>query len=234
VELNDTYREDGDGRAVGEPEAAAPPLSNVVQHFPRPVEPATPAESAAEGVKRAGRILASATNARWPMYLRNVKHVLRQADGGFDERRYGFAGLMDLLRACQKENLVRLERDRRGGLRVFQGSALQSYAATPQPVPAEEHVEVVDAAPVEAQPGEVVEARVEQEIDQPEVEPIPIDATAELLGRARPKRTTGARSRARVPRAEAAATPRKSAAKKPAARRSTRAKKTTNTEHTDH
>ena len=63
------------------------------------------------------------------MYLRNVKQILRAADASFDERRYGFGGLMDLLRACQKESLIRLERDRRGGLRVFQGAALQRAAA---------------------------------------------------------------------------------------------------------
>ena len=50
--------------------------------------------------------------------------MLRAAEGGFDERRFGFAGLMDLLRALQREGIVRLERDRRGGLRVFQGTAL--------------------------------------------------------------------------------------------------------------
>src|SRR6185503_6879491 len=82
---------------------------------------------AAEGVRVAGRIIAAATGARWPMYLRNMKQILRA--GGFDERRYGFGGLMDLLRACQKEGLIRMERDRRGGLRVFQGSALQQSLA---------------------------------------------------------------------------------------------------------
>ena len=48
------------------------------------------------------------------MYLRNVKQILRQAEGGFDERRYGFGGLMDLLKALQRESAVRIERDRRG------------------------------------------------------------------------------------------------------------------------
>jgi uncharacterized LabA/DUF88 family protein len=62
-----------------------------------PPHEAQPAGTAAEGVQRAGAILAAATNARWPMYLRNVKQILRQAPGGFDERRYGFGGLMDLL-----------------------------------------------------------------------------------------------------------------------------------------
>ena len=46
------------------------------------------------------------------MYLRNVKQILRAGD--FDERRYGFGGLIDLLRACMREGYVRLERDRRG------------------------------------------------------------------------------------------------------------------------
>src|SRR5204862_893377 len=89
-----------------------------------PPAPAVPLESQADGVKRASDILRAATNARWPMYLRNVKQLLRAADGGFDERRYGFGGLVDLVRACQKEGLVRVERDRRGGLRVFPGAAL--------------------------------------------------------------------------------------------------------------
>ena len=61
-------------------------------------------------------VLQKATTARWPMYIRNVKQLLRAADNAFDERRYGFGGLMDLLRACQRESVMLLERDRRGGL----------------------------------------------------------------------------------------------------------------------
>ena len=38
----------------------------------------------AEGAKVAGEILGAATTARWPMYLRNVKQILRA--GSFDER----------------------------------------------------------------------------------------------------------------------------------------------------
>ena len=44
-----------------------------------------------------------------------TSQLLRAADGGFDERRFGFGGLMDLLRACQRDGLMRLERDRRAG-----------------------------------------------------------------------------------------------------------------------
>ena len=119
--------------------------------------PAAPAdvrqtESAETGVQRAGQILAAATAARWPMYLRNVKQILRQAEGGFDERRYGFGGLMDLLKACQREGFVRIERDRRGGLRVFQGAAMQRVSTMPS-APSE----IMDVEPIETQPGESIQ-----------------------------------------------------------------------------
>jgi hypothetical protein len=182
-------------------------------------------ESAAAGVQRASRLLAAAVNARWPMYLRNVKQILRQADGGFDERRYGFGGLMDLLRACQKEGIVRVERDRRGGLRVFQGQALQKAMVPQEPVEISGNVAPM---PIEAHQGEIVDSDEQVEIEPlEERQPVLIDTTAELLGRvgAKPRRTAagGVRSRVRPERPVAAA--RKPAAKKPAARRPSRAKK---------
>jgi hypothetical protein len=64
------------------------------------------------------------TPPRWPMYLRQMKQFIRNARPDFDERRYG--SLQDLLRACQKDGLVRLERDRQGGLRAFAGSSKPS------------------------------------------------------------------------------------------------------------
>jgi hypothetical protein len=63
------------------------------------------------------------------MYVRNVKQLLRAAESGFDERRYGFGGILDLLRGAQRDNLLRLERDRQGVLRVFPGTGLQRPAA---------------------------------------------------------------------------------------------------------
>jgi hypothetical protein len=158
------------------------------------------------------------------MYLRNVKQIFRQAEGGFDERRYGFGGLMDLLKALQRESLVRIERDRRGGLRVFQGQALSR--PTPSSVmeglplvdPALEAAEYAEAASsVEIQPGEPAATEEPSETEQPEGEPMPIDTTAELLGRRTRKPRAG-----RTPRAAAAG--KRSAAKKPATRRP-RAKK---------
>jgi uncharacterized LabA/DUF88 family protein len=188
-----------------------------------------PTESAQAGVSRARAILAAATGARWPMYLRNVKQVLRQAEGGFDERRYGFGGLMDLLKALQRDGFVRVERDRRGGLRVFQGSAIQG-GAHPRPIPGlpqDEAVELVDGEPIETQPGEAIARPEPADTEHPEAEPIPIDTTAELLVRVKPRKP---RVRAQRPLgATASRAPRagkeKTAAKKPAARKSTRSRK---------
>jgi uncharacterized LabA/DUF88 family protein len=75
----------------------------------------------ADGVALVRQVLAeSSVPPRWPMYLRQMKQFLRNARPDFDERRYG--SLQDLLRACQKAGLVRLERDRQGGLRAFAGA----------------------------------------------------------------------------------------------------------------
>jgi uncharacterized protein (TIGR00288 family) len=134
----------------------------------------------AEGVRVAGQHMASAANARWPMYLRNVKQILRAAN--FDERKYGFGGLLELLKACQREGLVRVERDRRGGLRVFQGSAMPRTTVA------------ASAPPMSAQVSEpdTIDAQAETEpIDAEPIEPetvTVVDTTAELLGRAKPKR----------------------------------------------
>src|SRR4029453_2077037 len=63
---------------------------------------------------------------RWPMYVRHLKQFIRGGGSGFDERKWGFATVMEFLRVCQREGLFRLERDRRGQIRVFPGNALQS------------------------------------------------------------------------------------------------------------
>jgi hypothetical protein len=77
------------------------------------------------------------------MYIRNVKQLLRQTEPGFDERRYGFANLVDLLRAAQREGIVRLERDRQGALRVFQGTQwTQAIDGLPLEDPALEALDV--------------------------------------------------------------------------------------------
>jgi len=85
---------------------------------PAPTEPA----SLGDGVALVRRLLTEATTPpRWPMYPRQFKQFLKAAQPDFDERRYGT--IADLMRACQKDGILRLERDRQGGLRVFANGA---------------------------------------------------------------------------------------------------------------
>jgi uncharacterized LabA/DUF88 family protein len=238
VELNPNFTDDGDaglksrasvegetGEAGVAPAGIAPaetvghvrPSHDAAPHpaiSEAPVGP--PAGDQADGVRHVGAILAAATTARWPMYLRNVKQILRAADNGFDERRYGFGGLMDLLRACQREEIIRLERDRRGGLRVFQGAALQRLS-----VPAPRATDAFESQPIEAGLREAAQLSESIDADVIDTEPMPtVDPTAELLGRAK----------ARRPRTRLSATPGAAALRarprKPAARPSTAAAKT--------
>jgi uncharacterized LabA/DUF88 family protein len=195
VELSAGSTDEGDV-APSAPSAPSAPLA------PTETAPEAVAQigDQAEGVRIAARLL-RAPAARWPMYVRNVKQLLRA--GSFDERQYGFGGLMDLLRACQRENIMRLERDRRGGLRAFQGSALGSptEAAAPlAPVDVAEAADmgaVADGTAVEPIEGElaVSTANPIEEAEVVEIQPREVvDTTAELLGRAKPKRPRASRS----------------------------------------
>ena len=98
----------------------------------------------ADGVALVRQVLSEATTPpRWPMYLRQMKQFIRNARPDFDERRYG--SLQDLLRACQKAGIVRLERDRQGGLRAFAG-AVKPYVPAGWVAPdTETEAEVHDA-----------------------------------------------------------------------------------------
>jgi len=142
-------------------------------------------------------------NPHWPMYLRNVKQFIKNAAPTFDERKYGFASFLEAVRAAQKANVLKLERNRQGILRVYPGSLI------PQParpsIPAVVGVsQAVNEAPVdepivvEAEP--IIEAASVQEvIDVEDVESvmdetIPVGETpTEDSGRpARKKRASGA------------------------------------------
>jgi uncharacterized LabA/DUF88 family protein len=98
----------------------------------RPPAPAADPAALAEGVALVRRAVEDPPQPpRWPMYLRQMKQLLRSVDPSFDERKYG--SIVELMRACQKDGVVRLERDRQGGLRVFSDVA---SAAVSVPVPA--------------------------------------------------------------------------------------------------
>jgi uncharacterized LabA/DUF88 family protein len=287
VELNPAFVDDSDTAPV-KPEAAAgpqagvlftpPPTASGIAAAPAPAgasngmpggmpaeedaAPLTPAGDNAEGVRVAGQLLAAATTARWPMYLRNVKQILRA--GAFDERRYGFGGLIDLLRACQRDGFVRMERDRRGGLRVFQGPQIRPATTyTPQDQPyAPQDQSPSGGAPILDVENEIeTETQIEtdgqvQMVDaviaidplDPDViieaEPVSvIDTTAELLGRAKPRRPRTRAAGAPVSRTAAtpvrgggrtsAPTGRKTAAKKPPATRRSNSRTTKKSSDSD-
>ncbi len=107
------------------------------------VPPAAPAGGAAgaEDAPRPGpadglRVMIQAfsraeAKPRFPMYARQVRHFMKAFDEGFDERRYGFAGMLDALRFGQREGLFRLDRDRQGGVRVHPGAQYQQLTQAP-------------------------------------------------------------------------------------------------------
>ena len=126
----------------------------------------------------------AATPPRWPMYVRQAKQFLCNAVDGFDEKHYGFASVVDLLRAAGKAGVLRVERDRQGAVRVFAGPKLTA----PSSAAALEATTIVDAAVVDIDEAEPVVAA-------PVAEPPVIDAetTAEagavaVAGAAAPKK----------------------------------------------
>jgi uncharacterized protein (TIGR00288 family) len=74
------------------------------------------------------------TRPRWPFYLRGLRQYLRSVDPTFDEHKLGFATFHDLVRQAHRDNLLRVERNRQGILRIFAG---EHFPAGPQegPVP---------------------------------------------------------------------------------------------------
>ena len=219
VELNPAFADEGeapkarveeslggeaDNVVAFRPASEPAPVMNGEQNFGAPAppvgEPVSRLGDNADGVLAATQLLVNAVNARWPMYLRNVKQILRA--GNLDERRYGYGGLMDLLKALQRDGLVRIERDRRGGLRVFQGANLARPAQAPQAEPEEANGNAADFGESTSEIADDVQAMQremtdETEPDVIEIEPVSVvDTTAELLGRAKPRapRTRAGRS----------------------------------------
>jgi uncharacterized LabA/DUF88 family protein len=129
-----------------------------------------------DAIREVRRIFQSAPNPpRFPMYLRQAKQFMRNIDSTFDERQYGFANLGDLVRACQKEGLFRIERDRQGGIRLFAGNVMQPSTVgvemdddnrgnVAEPVAAADTREP-EWAPRPEESAEVVEGDVVQEMD---------------------------------------------------------------------
>ncbi|HEY7288225.1 MAG TPA: NYN domain-containing protein, partial [Vicinamibacterales bacterium] len=184
----------------------APSRPHVPHH-----EPSAAAEPRlADGIREVRRLFQAAPNPpRWPMYVRQVKQFLRGVDPTFDERRYGFASLNDLLRACQREGLFRMERDRQGVMRFFQGNVMKPVEGEPIEAPeAETTIDVVTAAPDPAAAGpaepDVVDGAVLHEVEAPAV--IDVEESAAGTGASVPSEESRGRRR-RAPKAASAQKP---------------------------
>jgi len=115
---------------TGDEETDVPPPSDVP--MPPPLEDDAALALMHEGVARLGpvdgyKVMLQAfaregANPRFPMYVRQFKPFVKALDESFDERKYGFAGIVDALRFGQREGLFRLERDRQGVVRVHPGA----------------------------------------------------------------------------------------------------------------
>lgn len=142
-----------------------------------PTEPV----SLGDGVALVRKALSEVTTPpRWPMYPRQFKQFLKTVQPDFDERRYG--SIADLMRACQKDGILRLERDRQGALRVFANGA--TARAT---VPHGWGLVVNNQTPVaEDVDGNVADPVIAAQMEvEPEPEPQPV---VEVEAPAKPKR----------------------------------------------
>jgi uncharacterized protein (TIGR00288 family) len=170
-----------------------------------------------DGIRAVQRAFSqAAAPPRWPMYLRQAKQFVRNSIEGFDERKYGFASIVDLLRAAAKEGVLRLERDRQGAIRVFPGANLGLAVATAgqSAIEMEETVDVEVPAERVTDPAHL--ETVEQVMDAAVVDAAPVQAavdqgaepTAERRKRATRSRKTSAPRATKQTRAAKAPAPR--------------------------
>jgi len=205
------------------------------RHEPREARPdarqermeARPAEAVAE----VRRLFQSAQNPpRWPMYVRQMKQFLRGVDPTFDERNFGFQSLNDLLRACQRDGLFRMERDRQGVMRFFQGNVMRPVdldGGTPESEAEAQIRHGREAAAAGEDEPEVVDGDVVQEIELPApVIDVPETSFSEEAATAESEFALDAEEKAERPPAAAKGARRKRATKTASASKPPRAKKT--------
>ena len=109
-----------------------------------------------------------------PLYLRQIRQLLRAAGSSIDERS-GFRGLLDLLHQAQREGWLRLHRDRKGVWRAFPAGTA-TPAVTP-PTPAD--VAVGAEAPLEL--GQDIEPGLERELEHDFLMPVETDVNWESM-----------------------------------------------------
>ncbi len=157
------------------------------------------------------------------MYVRQVKQYLRGVDPTFDERKFGVHSLNDLLRACQRDGLFRVERDRQGVIRFFQGNVMKADEAAAASGINRADIEAAERLAQQAE-RELAEAEARQDVVDGdvvrEVEPQPIvdvDAAPEESAAATP-----AEESAKPSRRKRASSSRGTKAKEPAEKKASR------------
>jgi hypothetical protein len=96
-----------------------------------------------------------------PLYLRQLRQALRSADKEFDERRFGQRGILDLLYEAQREGLVKLQRDRKGVLRIFPTTSAPAASPVSETAPEVVALPATVVAPAEAGIAETVSVQDE-------------------------------------------------------------------------
>jgi len=230
-------REDG-GEIMAEPEeatASAEPAEEGVAAEPAPppertgededeeTMPASPM-TMQDGIRAVQQAIAHAEKPpRWPMYVRQAKQFLRGAIEGFDERRYGFASVVDLLRAAGKEGVLRVERDRQGAVRVFPGANL---AFKPAPPPEEPEFDLDESVDVEVPPAAVHDPGPEASTGPVEASSDDEDAGADAASAGEPADGDAGEEKPKKTRSRKTAGTRAPRARKAAKTTRTRARKT--------
>jgi uncharacterized protein (TIGR00288 family) len=174
-----------------------------------------------DGIKAVQRAFAEAAPPpRWPMYVRQAKAFLRTVIEGFDERKYGFATVVDLFRAAGKEGVFRIERDRQGAVRLFPGAKLTAGSSAPPAAYRGAESEDIEAA-AEVVEGQPVAAEAVAEAPIVDAEPVEQVADVEVVAAEAPKKGARKRKSAAPKAAKTAATGR---TPKPRARKTSRTK----------
>ena len=184
---------------------SAEPAPVTAEPRPRPVEaPRAPASDAGgegepaverssnEAVALLRRAVEKLSEARpgKPTYVRHLAQALRSIDPDFNEERYGFRTLTELMHLGQREGIVRMQRDRQGAWRVTpmssEGGEAGSPRAVEEPIVDEtvpssfEETTAARETADEEEPREAFAAeRVADATDEDEIEASAEDATAE-------------------------------------------------------
>ncbi len=149
---------------------------------PEPAQVSSPALGG-EGIAALVELMGRAkTRPRWPFYLRGLKQYLRALDATFDERRYGFVTLHDLIRQGQRENFFRVERNRQGILRIFPGERYpQEVREVPGALPEELETQAPPASVYVAEPRELEMARTEDPVEPAIEQEVPPESAAQIV-----------------------------------------------------